>query len=116
MSAITGSSGFVDGSPTDLVFKGQTETFSNGVMYNQMMDESKHTEEHDVSRSDFTDTHSQDTRRDLSKMQDEQETNMNRILGENPMKILMQDDDQKKMKKSGSKNKKILPEAGSNYT
>ena len=30
----------------------------NGVQYNQMMDDSKQTEEADISRNDFTETHS----------------------------------------------------------
>jgi hypothetical protein len=42
----------------------QSDTF-NAVHYNQMMDDSKQTEEADISRSDFTETHSQDTIRNF---------------------------------------------------
>jgi len=35
-----------------------------------MMDDSKHTEEADMSRSDFTETHSQDTMRNLQRLSD----------------------------------------------
>jgi len=38
--------------------------------YSQMMDESKQTEEADFSRSDFTETHSQDTMRNFQRMSD----------------------------------------------
>ncbi len=37
------------------------------IQYQEMMDESKHTEEIDMSRSDFTETQSQETLRNLSK-------------------------------------------------
>jgi len=36
--------------------------------YNKMMDDSKHTEEADISRSDFTDTHSQETIRNMHRI------------------------------------------------
>lgn len=42
----------------------------HGVQYNQMMDESKQTEEADISRSDFTETHSQDTIRNFQRVSD----------------------------------------------
>ncbi|CDW76663.1 UNKNOWN [Stylonychia lemnae] len=41
---------------------------SDGHHYNQMMDESKQTEEADISRSDFTETHSQDTLRNIQRL------------------------------------------------
>jgi acetylglutamate synthase len=35
------------------------------IQYNQMLDESKHTDAHDVSNCDFTETQSQETMRNL---------------------------------------------------
>ncbi len=45
----------------------------NYIAYNEMMDESKQTEgenEIDVSRSDFNETHGQDTMRNLQRISD----------------------------------------------
>ena len=42
--------------------------------YSRMMDDSKQTEEADFSRSDFTETHSQDTMRNFHRISDIQLT------------------------------------------